>query len=156
MGVSPRAHYDAMGRTTRQDLPNGTYSETSFTPWSHSASDPNDTVSGATDYVSARSGLAIDDPEYIALAQAQSNADTPITVHLDSLGREIASVEVIESAHELTEQASLDIRGLSVATIDRRGLTASTRAYDRMGRVLLETSMDAGPLGVSGGESGSG
>ncbi|MBX3275342.1 MAG: RHS repeat-associated core domain-containing protein, partial [Sandaracinaceae bacterium] len=51
---------------------------------------------------------------------------------------------MIESSAELTERATLDIRGLSEATIDRRALTVSTRAYDRLGRQLLESSADAG------------
>ncbi|MFO0686747.1 MAG: hypothetical protein U0234_32090 [Sandaracinus sp.] len=44
----------------------------------------------------------------------------------------------------LKEIASLDIRGLSEKTTDRRSLEASTRSFDRLGRLLRETSMDAG------------
>ena len=143
-GVATTAHYDALGRGVRQDFPNGTFTDTTFTAWSRTTRDPNDSVGDASDYSTPRSSLATTAPERIALDQALENADTPVTVHLDALGREIATVEVIEDDVELTEQAVLDIRGLSEATIDRRELTASTRAYDRLGRLLRETSVDAG------------
>ena len=115
-GVSGTTTFDALGRTTRQDLPNDTFTETTFAPWSRRALDPNDTVDRATAYVSARSVLPTGDPEHIALEQALSNQETPVTVYVDPLGRQIATVEMIESSAALTEQASLEIRGLSEKT----------------------------------------
>ncbi|MGE0791850.1 MAG: SpvB/TcaC N-terminal domain-containing protein [Sandaracinaceae bacterium] len=147
-GVSPTTTFDVLGRSVRQDMPNGTFSETVFGPWSQQTFDVNDTSDRASAYKTPRQSLPTTDPERIALEQALSNQETPVTVHVDPLGREIASVEEIESSVELTEEAQLEIRGLSEATIDRRGLTASTRTYDRLGRVLLETSMDAGATRV--------
>ena len=143
-GVATTAHYDALGRGVRQDFPNGTFTDTTFTAWSRTTRDPNDSVGDASDYSTPRASLSTTEPERIALDQALENAGTPVTVHLDALGREIATVEEIEDNIELTEQAVLEIRGLSEATIDRRELTASTRAYDRLGRLLRETSVDAG------------
>ncbi|HHH30495.1 MAG TPA: hypothetical protein ENK57_19435, partial [Polyangiaceae bacterium] len=84
------------------------------------------------------------DPERRALDQALSHAGTPIRRQLDPLGRAVATVEVIEAGVELTETFVLDFRGLSTATIDRRGLAFSTRAFDRAGRQILEDSADAG------------
>jgi YD repeat-containing protein len=134
---------------TRQDFPNGTLTTTTFGAWGTTTLDPNDAIGSATAYVSARSGLSSDDPEKIALVQAQANAATPVAIYVDALGRQVRKDElIIEPAHTgtvtLSERALLDIRGLSDATIDRRALNASTRVVDRLGRVLREVSMDAG------------
>ncbi|MCC6874202.1 MAG: hypothetical protein IT378_07820, partial [Sandaracinaceae bacterium] len=148
VGVATTTTYDALGRVTQRALPNGTLSRTTYRPWRQESSDPNDSVGLATEYVAARAGLAASDPERIALTQALENEGTPVSVHRDPLGRDIALVEVVEDDAELVERASLEVRGLSVATIDRRATVASTRQFDRLGRGLLESSMDAGSVRV--------
>ena len=44
IGVSPTIHYDPLGRTTRTDMPDGTYSRVNFDPWQETTYDPSDTV----------------------------------------------------------------------------------------------------------------
>jgi YD repeat-containing protein len=43
-GVTPVLRYDALGRLTRTDLPNGTFSRVVFDPWKQTTFDPNDNV----------------------------------------------------------------------------------------------------------------
>jgi len=150
-GVAALVTYDATGRELRRDLPNGTFIETSFASWSQTVRDPNDNIARADEYRRVRTSLGPSEPERRALDVALGHANTPTTAHLDSLGREVATTEVVDqTGRELTEHTVLDIRGLSEATLDRRldpsgePLVASTRVFDRLGRVLAEDSMDAG------------
>ncbi|MEQ8456202.1 MAG: RHS repeat-associated core domain-containing protein [Sandaracinaceae bacterium] len=148
VGVASVTTYDALDRPVREAHPNETFADTRFTPWARTRRDPNDTAEEATAYRAARAGLDATEPERLALEQALATAGTPVTVHYDALGHEVAVSEVIEGGRVLEEHADLDIRGLSERTTDRRGRTASTRAFDRLGRALFEWSMDAGETRV--------
>lgn len=148
VGVASVTTYDALDRPVREAHPNETFADTRFTPWARTQRDPNDTAEEATAYRAARAGLDATEPERLALEQALATAGTPVTVHYDALGREVAVSEVIEGGRVLEEVADLEIRGLSERTTDRRGRTASTRTFDRLGRALFEWSMDAGETRV--------
>lgn len=88
-GVATTTTYDALGRPVRQDLPNGTFTDTTFTPWSQTVLDPNDTVLEATGYVSARDWRPLSDPERQALEQALLNADLE-SAEYNARGQQIA------------------------------------------------------------------
>src|SRR5690606_33201445 len=61
-GVASTTSYDALGRAVRQDLPNGTFTDTAFAAWSRTTRDPNDSSAEATAYVDARDSLLTTDP----------------------------------------------------------------------------------------------
>jgi len=93
-GVTPVAHYDPLGRNTRTDLPDGTFTKVEFDQWSAKNYDQNDTVIDS-DWLKAIFG----DPLVIPATEPPSNAldraawlavkhyNTPQIQHLDSLGR---------------------------------------------------------------------
>src|SRR5262249_8619203 len=62
VGAPTLTRYDAIGRATGQDFPNGTFTATTFGPWTVEQADPNDTVIGSA-YSALRQGLPADDPE---------------------------------------------------------------------------------------------
>ena len=125
-------------------FPNGTFEQLDYAPWHEARHDANDTAERALDYRAPREGPDATEPERIALAQALSTANTPTRVERDPLGRSVAEVATVEDARELTERARRDVRGLSEETVDRRDQTVSRRAFDRLGRLVLEWSADAG------------
>ncbi len=70
-GVTPIIHYDALGRATRVDFPDGTYTKTVFGVWKQEAWDQNDTLDDATNaWRVFRLTLATDHPDRIAYDQA--------------------------------------------------------------------------------------
>ncbi|MDG6026916.1 MAG: hypothetical protein E3K40_09495 [Candidatus Brocadia sp.] len=90
-GVTPVIYYDAVGRTIRTEMPDGSYSRVEFSPWHLLAFDPNDTVKEPGNAWLARmsSGTA---EEKRAAQLAAEHADTPALTILDSLGREVISI----------------------------------------------------------------
>ena len=43
-GVTPVIYYDAVGRTVRTEMPDGSFSRVEFSPWHVTSYDPNDTA----------------------------------------------------------------------------------------------------------------
>ncbi len=92
-GVTPIMFYDAAGRLTRTEMPDGTFSRVEFSPWHVKSFDQNDTI------------LEPDNPWYTehtapnatqedkrAAALAAVHSDTPALTILDSLGREVIAI----------------------------------------------------------------
>ena len=85
-GVTPLMYYDALGRLTKTEMPDGTFSKTVFGPWKQLHYDANDTVLDSRWYQDRVKGL-IDagliaeghDPveERTAAEKAARHADTP-------------------------------------------------------------------------------
>lgn len=150
-GVSPLLTYDSAGRHVRTDYPDGTFDLTRFDAWSQELYDQNDTVL-ASGWYAERLALPAGDPERIAADQAALHADTPLVLHLDSLGRQLCSVahhrgkdaedQVVETRPTLV--ASIDIEGNLLGAIDARGNALIARRYDLLGRALYSSAMDTG------------
>ena len=150
-GVTPINHYDPLGRLVRTDLPNGTFSRVEFSPWQQTSWDVNDTVLDS-EWFAARDGYQGPDvalqKEARAATLAAKHANTPTTVHLDTLGRSFLSVahnKDAQGADEFLETRSvLDIQGNVLEVIDARGNSAETRTYGMLGQSLLVGSVDTG------------
>jgi RHS repeat-associated protein len=142
-GVSTLLRYDAVGRPVGQDLPNGTYTSTSYGPWSTDVADANDTVLESA-WRAVREGLPGDDPEKQALEKAKPHAGTTRTVFLDPVGRAVATLARGGSTDDRRSEARLSVDGQVRERIDARGLTAFSYRHDMQGRVLYERSIDAG------------
>jgi RHS repeat-associated protein len=105
VGVTPVLYYDGPGRLVRTELPDGSFSRVTFSPWHVQSFDPNDTVLDS-DWYQARSPV---NPAGAAPAAADKRAawlaarcnDTPTVTVLDSLGREAIAV-----AHNRVEDPS--------------------------------------------------
>ena len=105
-GVTPVMYYDAADRLVRTELPDGSFSRVEFSPWHVSSFDPNDTVMDSEWYgrqnpLDPNSPLPTDPmtAEITASSEqrnawlAAQHANTPTTVFLDSLGRDVISIE---------------------------------------------------------------
>lgn len=77
-----------MGRT---DLPNGTLSKVEFDPWKETRYDPNDTVDDSAWYADRYTLDPNTDAEKRAADKAHAHHGTPSVVHLDALGRVLAT-----------------------------------------------------------------
>ncbi|EDM79665.1 hypothetical protein PPSIR1_16425 [Plesiocystis pacifica SIR-1] len=150
-GVTAVNHYDPLGRLTRTDLPNGTFSRVEFTPWQQTAHTVNDTVLDSSWYASrfdyAGSDVALLKEKRAAL-EAAKHANTPSVTHLDSLGRPflaIAHNKDLQGNDEFFQTKSvLDIQGHVLDVIDARGNSAERRTYGPLGQSLKVESVDAG------------
>jgi len=92
-GVTPVIYYDAVGRTVRTEMPDGSYSRVEFSPWHVRTFDQNDTVQEPGNAWFATKTAAAATPEEKRAAQlAAEHADTPALTILDSLGREVISI----------------------------------------------------------------
>jgi YD repeat-containing protein len=86
-GVTPVIYYDAVGRTVRTELPDGSYSRVEFSPWHVTRYDPNDTVMELDSTWLARNQISTNGSEQLAV-----HANTPSLTLLDSLGRDVVSI----------------------------------------------------------------
>jgi RHS repeat-associated protein len=149
-GVTPINHYDPLGRLVRTDLPNGTFSRVDFSPWEQTSWDVNDTVLDS-EWFAARGGYQGPDvalqKEARAATLAAKHANTPTTVHLDTVGRSFLSVAHNRDANDADEflktRSVLDIQGNVLEVLDARGNSAETRTYGMLGQSLLVGSVDA-------------
>lgn len=150
-GVSPLITYDVAGRHIRTDYPDGTFDHTRFDAWSQELHDQNDTVL-ASSWYALRITLPAGDAERAAAEQTALHANTPLRLHLDSLGRHICSVAhhrgldaqgvAVETFPTLL--AKIDIEGNLLAVTDARGNPVLTNRHDLLGRALYTEGMDTG------------
>lgn len=143
-GHSTLTHYDALGRQIHVDFPNGTRTRVEIAPWQTRQYDPNDTVDGSL-YELEREVIADEnDPEKKALRKALAHNDTPVTIHLDPLGREYMT-EVVGTGGVVRRTTSeLDGLGNPRLIRDARELEAFIYRRDLLGRIFYERSVDAG------------
>ena len=152
-GVTPVLRYDALGRLTRTDLPNGTFSKVVFDPWMQTTFDPNDNVApldpgdtaGESLWYQARKALdPVTDPEGRAAALAYAHRGTPGVAHLDALGRTFLTMEDNGAADAYATRLKLDLEGNPLLITDARGNAAMEHVFAMGKRVLSQTSCDAG------------
>ncbi|MDC3958223.1 hypothetical protein KEG38_30470 [Polyangium jinanense] len=147
-GVTPILRYDPLGRLIQTDLPNGTHSRVTFTPWEQASWDGNDTVlETGNPWYAARQPSATPTPstqEQRAAELTEEHAGTPALVHFDVLGRPVRGVEDNGGPEPYTTKAVLDIEGNPRKIVDARGNTAMEYVFDMLGRTLYQKSCDSG------------
>lgn len=180
-GVPSILYYDAVGRTVRVEMPDGSYSRVEFSPWHVRTFDQNDTVQEPGNAWLARRTADTATPEEKRAARlASEHADTPAVTLLDSLGREVISLahnRVENDAGELEDEkyltfTRLDAEGKPLWIRDARGNlvmqyitppVASSQAsdpvdfvptYDLAGNLLFQHGMDAGDRWLLGDADG--
>lgn len=134
-GVTPVLHYDAMDRVIQTEMPDGTRSLVTFTPWEQMSYDAMDTFD------------AVLSPEYAEPDPGHLN--TPAVQRLDSLGRpfqtEVSNFTPGATAPELAiSKIEMDVTGNPLRTLDAKGQTALVQHFDRVGRPMASHSNDAG------------
>lgn len=158
MGVTPIIYYDSAGRVVRTDAPDQSYSRAEFSPWHVTSYDPNDTVleAGNAWYQRMSTGSV---EEQRAARIAAKHADTPSSVFLDSLGREVISVAFNRTPNPTTndsaalanvpllDQQWLDEKYLTYTKLDTEGkpLWLEDARQNSVMRYTVGTSASADP-----------
>lgn len=174
-GVTAIIYYDAAGQVIRTELPDGSYSKVEYSPWHVSSYDANDTAftsdtNQQSDWYQRRTNTA--HPRFSefnsienkrAAELTKQHANTPIQVFLDSLGRDVISVEDNKTEKHITF-TKLDAEGKPLWISDARGNLVmqyisppkandaiddtipvnSVPCYDIAGNLLFQHSMDGG------------
>ncbi|HVI47983.1 MAG TPA: SpvB/TcaC N-terminal domain-containing protein [Chitinophaga sp.] len=96
-GVTAITYYDAVGRISHTNNPNGTFVKAVYAGWTASGYDANDTVKDSRWYIDRGSPDPVTDPEPAdperrAAWLAAKHYNTPTVVHADSMGRSFYSV----------------------------------------------------------------
>ena len=183
-GETSVIYYDAAGQVIRTELPDGNYSKVEYSPWHVSSFDPNDTAfdsdqSKQSDWYQRRTNPA--HPRFSDFNSAENtraaelvkqHANTPTQVFLDSLGRDVISVEhnkYTDPDGNLQDEkyitfTKLDAEGKPLWIRDARGNLVmqyiapskakntadnsmpinSVPCYDIAGNLLFQHSMDGG------------
>jgi RHS repeat-associated protein len=183
-GVTSVIYYDAAGQAIRTELPDGTYSKVEYSPWHVSSFDPNDTAfdndpSKQSDWYQRRTNPA--HPRFAEFNSQENtraanlikqHANTPTQVFLDSLGRDVISIEhnkFTDTDGNLKDEkylsfSKLDAEGKPLWIRDARGNLvmqyiappkannaadnsiplSSVPCYDIAGNLLFQHSMDGG------------
>ena len=95
IGVATIMYYDAPGRLVRTEMPDRSYSRVEFSPWFVANYDQNDTLlePGNGWYNKYIATLTMDEESKIFAECTTVHANTPQLTYLDSLGREVISIE---------------------------------------------------------------
>ena len=130
-GVTPVIYYDAVGRTVRTEMPDGSFSRVEFSPWHVAHFDQNDTrdarAAGTATGIRRRQALprnpltggVLVTPDQRAAWLRRTHADTPALTILDSLGREVITI-----AHNRVKDAAgalKDEKYLTFTKLDAEG-----------------------------------
>ena len=106
-GVTSVIYYDAVGRTVRTEMPDGSFSRIEFSPWHVRTFDQNDTVQETGNaWFASKTAATATTEEKRAAQLAAEHADTPALTILDSLGRDVISV-----AHNRVKDAAGSAEG---------------------------------------------
>jgi RHS repeat-associated protein len=170
VGVTPVMYYDALSRLIKTEMPDGTFTKVEFDAWEQKTYDQVDTVLESNWYAARSAPSAMTsqptDPEQRAAWLSAIIANTPSTVHLDTLGRSILSIEhnrifkvegipkkasdIIDAFYET--KMELDIENNLRTVTDARKLLENAfngnvvmqYKYDMLGNLVYQKSMDAG------------
>jgi RHS repeat-associated protein len=161
-GVSSVAFYDPIGRVVGMLNPDHTWTKTQFDPWRQEIWDSNDTVllDPKTDPQLGTYFTRLADAEYLptwharhttsssadeqaAASKAAAHAATPSIAHADSLGRTFLKIANTGS-EQLENRVVFDIERNQREVIDALGRICVRYDYDMVGRVIHQSSMEAG------------
>ncbi|WP_162902873.1 SpvB/TcaC N-terminal domain-containing protein [Taibaiella koreensis] len=149
-GISPQMHYDALGRVERTDMPDGSFSKTTWTAWEQTVWDANDTVKDSAWYAQ-RTGLPASDPERIAAEKAAAHDDTPAIMHTDSLARPFYTIQILQAGPSIAapldaihSHVRLDIQGNRLSVTDGLGRETLRYHYNMLQQPCNQQSIDSG------------
>jgi len=168
-GVTPLLHYDPLGRLTRTEMPDATFTTSGFGAWRQIESDANDTILESAWY-RRRIDRLIDaeliaegkDPaaEAAAAEKAGRHAATPEIRCFDVMGRTVLTIEhdrdpVTGADHFHHTQLELDVEGNLRSVTDARGNVTARYRYDLLGNRVYRESPDSGRRWLLGNVVGS-
>ena len=150
IGVTPIHQYDAAGRRIRTLLANGTFTTVEFDPWMQRSFDANDTVRESQWYADRGSPdpgaepEPVGDPERRAAWLAAKHANTPSTLHLDSLGRTIYAVTDHGGGTTAAVRSESDLTGRLSRIFDQRGREVASGFNGMAGHPIVGETAEKG------------
>lgn len=148
VGVTPIVRYDPVGRVLRVDLPDGTFTRATYTPWRTRRYDANDTVADSRWFIERGSPTAGEpepaDPQRRAAWLALAHADTPAETHLDALGRAVYSVADNGPGGLRTHRVESDLTGHVVTAFDSRDRRVAETVRDLLGTAIAAETAERG------------
>jgi len=150
IGATPILYYDAVGRNIRTLLPNGTFSKIEFNPWMQKAFDVNDTVLESQWYADrgspdpASEPEPVSDPERRAAWLAAKHADTPGTIHFDSLGRPVYAVSDYGGGKIAAARSERDLTGRFSKLFDQKQREVANGFTGMAGTPILANNGEKG------------
>lgn len=132
VGVTSVVYYDAAGRTVRTEMPDGSFARVDFSPWHVTSYDPNDTVRESSWYLDRNApdpaqplprdpitGQLLVTEEQRSAWLAAQHQDTPSLTLLDSLGRDVVSID--HNRFQNTAGELIDEKYITFTRLDAEG-----------------------------------
>jgi RHS repeat-associated protein len=164
MGVTALLHYDSAGRLVKTDMPDETFSTMEYDSWQQKDFDANDNVT-ASEWYTRRINPSPDDlaafiaegkdaaKEKAVAEKTAIHANTPVLIHLDSMGRSVCNIThnkrkdfptdtIVEEFY--SSFSEFDIEGNLKAAIDACNNVVMSYTYNMLGQLVYQQSMDAG------------
>lgn len=164
-GVSSVVFYYPMDRVVTTLRPNHGWEKAVFDPWYQRTYDVNDMLAQSDPRKDKDVGhffCKLKDDEYLptwydarksgqlgpheqrAAAKAILHANTPLTVHFDSLGRTFLSIDDNGAHGKYYTRSVTDIQGNQREVLDDKGRSVMRYDYDMLGNIIHQASMEAG------------
>lgn len=119
-GVSSTIHYDATYRPIRVDTAKGFFTQKSYSSWSVTSYDRDDTVTESPYYKAHPNGDGLSPWAWSALEKAAQFANTPTVTHLDNRGNQIMLSRTQEDDGEINTQFGFDAANNMIWSVDDR------------------------------------
>lgn len=148
-GFSSILYYDAIGRNTKIDNPNGSFSKVVLGAWQTMVYDVNDTVRDSQWYIDRGSPDpdAIPepvDPETRAAWLAAKHYNTPGIIHTDALGRKFYAIYDYGGGKTTFTYSETDASGRYSKAFDQKGRNISESYTNLLGASIYATTAEKG------------
>ncbi len=150
IGSTPIVYYDPLGRNIRTAFPDGTFAFRTFDPWMQQIFDANDTVKQSKWYADRGSpDPAVDpeplnEPERRAAWLAARHANTPGTIHFDSLGRPVYIIADYGSGKTAALRTESDLTRRYTTAFDQKQRAISSGFTGMAGSPIFDESAEKG------------
>jgi RHS repeat-associated protein len=150
IGVSPVLYYDAVGRNIRTLFPNGTFARIEFDPWKQKLFDTNDTVKQTQWYADrgspdpATQPEPLNNPERRAAWLAAKHADTPGSIHFDSLGRPVYAISDYGGGKTAALRSESDLTGRISKMFDQEQREVASAFVGMASTTIVNESAEKG------------
>jgi RHS repeat-associated protein len=172
-GVSGIAFFDPLSRVVARVRADNSYEKMVFDAWKQTSWDANDSCAPAGSqtgdprsdpdikervaayfasvpagswqtWYAQRIALTLKNPQRVAAEQAAKHADTPLTAHVDALGRTFLSVADNGPGGLHEHRIELDVQGNELAHFDPLGRKVVACDYNMISQCFVRASMEAG------------
>lgn len=150
LGVTAIRYYDAVGRNIRTVFPNQTLARVEFDPWTQRVFDANDTVKESQWYRDRGSPDPATEPEPLNNSErraawlAAKHANTPGTIHFDSLGRSTYAISDYGGGKTAAVRSESDLTGRFSRLFDQEQREVASGFMGMAGQPIMSDSAEKG------------